>query len=119
MKLERSITTEFNESIICERLAAYFASAGYQQSISQPHLLVYRRGQFLSLTAKGCPANAVIQIGESPDQKTHVRVTLEIDTTGQFVFERERSYWREQLNDIEKALLNGKGNSLASSPGGV
>ncbi len=105
MKLERSITTELNESIIHERLTAYFALAGYQQSISQPHLLAYRRGKFLSLSAKGCPVNAVIQIGERLDQKTHVRVTLEIDTTGQFIFEHERNYWREQMHDIEKAIL--------------
>ena len=109
MKLERSITTDINESTICERLATYFAFAGYQQSVSQPHLLAYRRGKFLSLTAEGSPVNAVIQIGGSLDQKTQVLVTLEIDTKGQFVVEFERNYWRQQLDDIEKAIQFGKG----------
>jgi hypothetical protein len=110
VKLERSITTDSNESTVCERLATYFAFAGYQQSVSQPRLLAYRRGKFLALTAKGSPVNAVIQIGESPDRKTQVQVTLEIDTTGQFVAAFERNYWREQLDDIEKAIQLGRGN---------
>jgi hypothetical protein len=110
VKLERRITTDVDESTICERLAAYFAIAGYQESVSQPHLLAYRRGKFLSLTAKGSPVNAVIQMGESPDQKIQVLVTLEIDTTGQLVVEFERDYWRQQLDDIEKAVQFGRGN---------
>jgi len=110
VKLERNITTEIDENIIRERLATYFAFAGYKQSISQPHLLSYQRGKFLSLTAKGSPVNAIIKLGESPDQKTEVLVTLEIDTTGQFVVERERRYWREQLDAIEQAVLTSKVN---------
>jgi len=110
VKLERSITTDVNENTICERLATYFAFAGYRQSIAQPHLLSYQRGKFLSLTAKGSPVNAVIKFGGSPDQKTEVLVTLEIDTTGQFVVERERRYWREQLDAIEQAILMSKAN---------
>jgi hypothetical protein len=113
MKLERSITTELDERTIAERLTAYFARAGYQQSISQPHLLAFRRGKFLSLTAKGCPVHAVIQINAGPDRQTLVRVTLEIDTTGQLVLKREREYWREQLNEIEMATLSGQGTSRA------
>jgi hypothetical protein len=110
VRLERNITTEINENTICERLATYFAFAGYRQSISQPHLLSYQRGKFLSLSAKGSPVNAIIQLGERPDQKTEVLVTLEIDTTGQFVVKRERRYWREQLDAIEQAILLGKVN---------
>lgn len=108
MKLERSITTDLPEGTIREKLAAYFAVAGYQQSISQPHVLAFRRGKFLSLTAQGCPVNAVIQMRPGPDQQTHLCVTLEIDTTGQLVFKFEREYWREQLDDIEKAVRAGE-----------
>jgi len=72
--------------------------------------LAFRRGKFLSLTAKGCPAQAVVQIDAGPDQQRQVRVTLEIDTTGQLVLKHERNYWREQLDDIEKAILIGPGS---------
>jgi hypothetical protein len=110
LKLERIISSESNESTVRERLAAYFAFAGYTQAISEPHLITYRRGKFLTLTAKGCKVNAVIQISPSPDQTTQVTVTLDIDTTGQYVFERERKYWRKEMDDIEQAILKGKGN---------
>jgi hypothetical protein len=110
LKLERIIKTELNESSVCERLATYFALAGYKQAISQPHLMTYQRGKFLTLTAKGCKVNAIIQISPSPDQTIQVTVTLDIDTTGQFVVERERKYWRKEIDDIEEAILKGKGN---------
>lgn len=110
MKLERIITTEANVSTISERLATYFGLAGYHQSISRPHIVSYQRGKFLSLSAKGCPVNAVIQLTEGPDQTNQVLVTLEIDTTGQLVLESERKYWREQLNNIERAVLGVKGH---------
>lgn len=108
MKLERSIATDLAESTIVERLATYFAFAGYEQSIAQPHVMAFRRGRHLSLTARGCPVNAVIQLAGGPEHKTHVQVTLEIDTGGQFVVEFERKYWGQQMDDIEKAVLLGK-----------
>lgn len=111
MKFERSITTERDVSTIAERLTAFFALAGYEQGVSGPHLLAFRRGKFLSLTAKGCPVHAVIQIGAGSDRQTLVRLTLEIDTTGQLVLRQEREYWREHLDDIERAILGGQGSS--------
>lgn len=108
MKLERTITTDLPEGTIREKLAAFFAVTGYQQSISQPHVLAFRRGTFLSLTARGCPVNAVIQMSPGPDRQTQAHVTLEIDTTGQLVFKFEREYWREQLDGIENAIRAGQ-----------
>ena len=105
MKLERTVKTESNEISICERLATYFALAGYRQTISQPRLMSYQRGKFLTLSAKGCKVNAIIQVSPVPDQAMQVTVTLDIDTSGQFVVEREREYWRKEMDDIEQVIL--------------
>jgi hypothetical protein len=108
VKLERTISIDTTESIVRDNLATYFALAGYTQAISEPHLLAYHRGKFLTLTAKGSKVNAVIQIKASSDKATQVTVTLDIDTTGQFVIESEREYWHKEMDDIEETILKGK-----------
>jgi hypothetical protein len=109
VRLERSVETSVDDETIRERVTAFFAIAGYQESVSQPHVMSFRRGKFFALTAKGSPVNAVIQIGKTADQRAKVLVALEVDTTGQFVVESEREYWREQLDGIEKAIQGEEG----------
>lgn len=105
MKLERTMTTGLGESSICERLSSHFTSAGYQQVIAQPHYMSFQRGKFLTLSAKGCKVNAAIRLVRGTDQILQVTVTLDIDTTGQFIIESEREFWRNEMNDIARAVL--------------
>ena len=119
MRLERVIASESNESTVRERVAAYFALSGYSPLASEPHLMSYQRGKFFTLTAKGCKTNAVIHFFEGADQKTQVTVTIEIDTTGQWVTERERKYWQQQMDDIEHVVLKGMEKSESKLKGGV
>lgn len=107
MKLERVISTELEEGPVCERMAAHFALAGYTPVVSQPRLMSYRRGKFLTLTAKGCKVNAVVRISAESERALRITVTLDIDTTGQFVVGSERRYWHQEMDGIAKAILAG------------
>lgn len=109
MKLERMIKVNISADTVRERVATYFALAGYMQAIAQPQLLTYQRpGSFPGWTPKDWKVNVIIQIATSSGQATQVTVTFDVDTTGQFVIKSERQYWQIELDDVEQAILTGK-----------
>jgi hypothetical protein len=107
--LERNVIVDVDEAVVRERIEAYFARSGYTQAISQPCLMTYRRGRFLAFSPKKWKVYAVIQIVSDPGQPTRVAAAFDIDTTGQVVIERERRFWKNELNDFEQAVKTGKG----------
>jgi len=116
MKVERSISVDIDAVIVRERVANYFALAGYMQATSQPQLLTYQRpGSFPAWTPKDWKVNVIIQIAASPGQATQVTVIFDIDTTGQFVMKSERTYWQNELGDVEQAIRTGKVDVAASA----
>jgi hypothetical protein len=116
MKVERSISTNVDAAIVHERVANYFALAGYIQATLQPQLMTYQRpGSFPGWTPKDWKVKAIIQIAASPGQPTQVNVTFDIDTTGQFVIKSERQYWQNELDDVEQAIRTGKVDVAASA----
>ena len=115
MKLERNISAAVSEATLRERLATYFALAGYTQTTSQPQLLTYGRGSFFTFSAKGSKVNAIIKLIPSPGQPTSVTVTFVIDTTGQFVTKSERKFWQNELDDLERAIQTGEMDVRASA----
>lgn len=115
MKAERSINTDIDVAPVRERLANYFALSGYTQATSQPQLITYQRpGSFPGWTPKDWKVHVIIRIVSSPGQDTQVKVTFDIDTTGQFVIKSERQYWQNELDNIEQAIRTGKVDAAAS-----
>jgi hypothetical protein len=116
MKLDRSITIGENEDTIRDRIDAYLNRVGYKQVSVQPDL-VYERGSVLgslvSFTPKGWQAKASIQIKATFDQATDVVVNVDVNTTGQLVTEKERSFWNSELDGLETAVHTGTMDVIA------
>jgi len=116
MKIERSISFDSDPALARERVANYFALAGYTQATAQPQLMTYQRpGSFPGWTPKDWKVNVIIQIASGPGQPAQVIVTFDIDTTGQFVIKSERQYWQNELDNIEQAIRTGKVDIAASA----
>lgn len=116
MKVERSISVDTDAAIVRERVANYFALAGYMQATAQPQLLTYLRpGSFPAWTPKDWKVNGIIQIVSNPGQATQVTVTFDIDSTGQLVIKSERQYWQNELDDVEQAIRTGMMDAAASA----
>lgn len=108
MKLERSIRVDAGEDLVRERAAVYFALAKYRQAVSQPHLLSFQRGTFPPWSPDKWNVNAVIQTEPASGQATQADIRFDIDTSGQFVIESERRFWRNELDDLERFMRTGK-----------
>lgn len=123
MKLQRVISVEVDESTVRGRIEVFLERSGYKQMGSQPSLL-YQRGSKLgslaSFSPKGWRVNAAIQTMPVSEQTTQVSITLNVDTTGQWVTEKENSFWKGELDALEASVRSGNtdvsvNDSLAQS----
>ncbi len=108
MKLERTFTITEDEVTIRGRAAAFLERSGYKLVASQP-LLSYRRGAilgFASLSPNAWRVNASINMVPISN-RNQVAVTLDIDTTMQWVTEKERAFWKAELDCLETSMMTG------------
>jgi hypothetical protein len=107
VKLQRTFVAETSETTIRNHVAAFLERAGYEQVSSQP-FLSYRRGSKLgsltSFSPKRWKVNATVQTVSRSDRSTEVAVIFDIDTTGQWVTDKERSFWDTELNGLEASV---------------
>ncbi len=118
MNLERIITTSESESVIRDSIASYLGKLGYKQVDSQPRL-IYERGSalgsFTSFSPKGWQVRANVEISTNSDQMTVASVNLDINTKGQWVTEKERIFWNNELDGLETAICTGKADVTSTS----
>ena len=111
MKIERTLTADISEAIALERTVTYLRQIGYKQIISGSSP-VFRRGSlwgslFTSFTPRGWRSKATIQVIPN-GIKVKVIAVLDVNTTGQFLTDKERAFWDAEVNDLEAALRIGK-----------
>jgi hypothetical protein len=113
MEIEQTITIPISERIIKDRASAFFSNRGYKR-IQKNEAIVYHRGSILgsifSFTPIGWRVRA--EVGVKPENgSTHVRLLLHIDTRGQIITQKERLFWKNEVEGLIIAIRTG--NTLA------
>lgn len=118
MKLERAFMTQAGEVETWERITTFLLRAGYKQASLQPPW-VYQRGSrwgsLLSFSPRGWKANVTIHLSPASNGATQVGVVLDVDTTGQWVTEKERLFWRSELGDLQASVCESNLDMTASA----
>jgi hypothetical protein len=110
MKLEHSLKTDVNEVILRERITTYLTKSGYRLVSSQP-TLSFQRGSMLgsgmSFSPRSWKSEAVLGFSPVGEQTTQVSIMLDINTTGQWVTDKERKFWQVELDNLVQAVSSG------------
>jgi hypothetical protein len=110
MKIEHTLSVPVSEPIIKERASAYFKNAGYR-ALPDGDYLVYERGSFLgsfiSFSPRGWKVRAKVRTKPVSEGGTEARLLLDINTTGQLITEKERIFWRNELEGLLLAVKTG------------
>ena len=110
MEFKRTFAVDQDAEVLRERLETFFQHAGYQPDDSQPSL-VYKRGSrlgsFVSFSPKGWQVTATVQMGPASADSTDVDVTFAVNTSEQWLTEKERSFWEGELDSLETAVQTG------------
>jgi hypothetical protein len=116
MILDRTFTTGENEQTVRALISDYLQKRGYKQRESEPNL-VYERGSCLgsrfALSTKQWRVTATVQTRPGQDWATDVVATLDIDTTGQMVIQRERNFWEKEIDDL---VVSARGIHASTTP---
>ncbi len=108
MNLERAFTVEADENTVRDRLIAFLEKSDYKRASSQPWQLYQRGsklGSIIGFSPKDWQVNAKLET-LSVSGQTEVTIALDIDTTGQWVTEKERGFWHTELDNLEKSVLS-------------
>jgi hypothetical protein len=110
MDNQKTITTDIDEKLIEQRTELFLTKSGYRRKEPSPHIIFQRGSKFGSLTSNS-PQNwkveVEIQISMENETTNRVNLIFHIDTTGQWVTDKERDYWTNELNNLEKSVING------------
>jgi hypothetical protein len=109
MKLERAIAVQESEATLQSRAVAYLEQAGYKQVSLRPSITFCRGSAFGSRTSfspRGWQVQTTVRILPS-DQTHNVSIKFDINSTGQLVTEKERSFWESELNELETSIRGG------------
>ncbi len=108
LKPERTFTVPESEATIHARVAAFLEQSGYK-SVATEHSITYRRGDllgFASFSPNCWRVKATVQIAPSSSQN-QVTAVFDVDTTFQWVTEKERAFWKSELDCLEAAAITG------------
>ena len=110
MKLEHSLNTDISEVVLRERITTYLTKSGYQLVSSQPGL-AFRRGSLfgsvMSFSPRGWESAIMTNFSPSSEKTTQVTLVLQINTSGQWVTEKERKFWQAELDNLLRAISTG------------
>ncbi len=110
MKLENSIETDVSEVILRERITAYLTKSGYRLTTSQPPLNFQRGSMFgslMSFSPKGWKSSVAINLSTLSEKTSQATIVFDINTTGQWVTDKERKFWQVELNNLVNAISTG------------
>lgn len=104
MKLERQFHTNENEDVARQRIADYLRAARYREESANPLVCTRgsRLGSAIGLTPKQWRVVATVNL-TPVETGTDVIATLDIDTTGQWVIQRERRFWEQEMAGLVQA----------------
>jgi hypothetical protein len=117
MKLELNINSTDKEAIIKKRIITYFNKVGYKLNTSKS-VLEFQRGSFLgtwlAFSPRGWDTTATVLFSSDSKKILKSSITYSIDTSGQLVTEKERLFWKRELEDLEKFASTGEVEESAS-----
>ena len=124
MRLDREFVTKIDKTTVQDRIIQLLGSYGYKQS--EKDSLVFKRGfsslgTMFAFSPKNWGVEATAQIIPISHENMKVMLSLSINTTGQWITDKERAFWINELDSFEKFIHNGQvdssisGNIAASS----
>lgn len=117
MDIERTFTVEADKDTTYNRLTTVLEEFGYKRMDSWP-LPFYERGSMLGslmgFSPKDWKVKVTFQMRPVSSQSTQVTITFSIDTTGQWVTEKERHFWNSELDGLESSVCSGGINKATS-----
>jgi len=118
MKIERTVQTAASEDEARDLITSFFEQTGYRQ-VGSPLSMVYERGSlFGSLTSfspRGWKVRATVQVQPDARGEAEVQVKQEVNTIGQIVTAKERSFWDDEIADLAATLGANKVSVATSS----
>ena len=110
MKCERTFELETTAIEAEKRVEEFLAQAGYERISTSE--LKYKRGSMLGSLTSFSPrkwrASLLTRIHPLDRDRATVSVTLDVNTTGQMVTQREKDYWETEIEGFKKAIESGK-----------
>jgi len=110
MKLEQDLKTDISEAVLRERITAYLTKSGYRLVGSQPSLAFERGstfGSLMSFSPQSWKSSVVFSFSPIAEQNTQAAIVLDINTTGQWVTEKESKFWQAELDSLVQAIFTG------------
>jgi hypothetical protein len=111
MILETSLLTKDDETLLRERIRAYFLKLGYTLKRSDTALIFGRGSSFgtwLAFSPMYWKVETLVEFKRESPGKLKVSVIYIIKTAGQLVTRTERKFWMTELEGAERALRNGE-----------
>jgi hypothetical protein len=110
MNLVREFIAKTKQSIVQERIVQFLNLSGYRQN--ETNSLVYKRGfsslgTMFAFSPKNWGVEATFHTTALDDENTKVEISLYIDTTGQWITDKERAFWTKELESFEAAICQG------------
>ena len=110
MELQKGFMVPASEATTVTRIKAYLEQAGYKRASDSP--ICYKRGSilgsFTSFSPRSWQAEVNITTQPRAENETEVSVCLKVNTTGQWVTEKERDFWDTEFNSLEVAIHSGQ-----------
>lgn len=111
MILETSLLSKDDESLIRERISAYFLKLGYTLKRSDTALIFQRGSSFgtwLAFSPMFWKVETMVEFKPETSGPIKVSVIYIIKTAGQLVTRTERRFWMTELEGAERALQSGE-----------
>jgi hypothetical protein len=110
MKLEHNLNTDISEVVLRARITTYLTNSGFRLVSSQPDLAFRRGSLFGSVTSfspRGWESVVVTRFSPTDEKMTQVAIVLQINTSGQWVTDKERKFWQAELDNLNQAISTG------------
>lgn len=117
MKIERTITISLPENEVRDRIAQYFALAGYHKTYEKGIGSSFRRGSKLGSWIGINPSQllCVADIQVKPKgEKVEVRAEFDIKTVIRDDTHFTEEFWKEEIHRLEKAVSSGNYSGIKS-----
>jgi hypothetical protein len=109
MKYERTFELETTAKEAEKRAEEFLAQAGYERISTSE--LKYKRGSMLgsltSFSPRKSRASLLTRIHPLDSDRATVSVTLDVNTTGQIVTQRDIDYWETEIEGFKKTIESG------------
>jgi hypothetical protein len=118
---KRTFIVNQSGSFVKERIGNFFRAAGYRELSPMNFQRGSLIGTLTALSPRKWQVNALVETEPAGENRTDVRLKLNVNTTGHIVLPKEVDYWLSEMENFEQSVTSGEiqAESLNKSAGTV